>query len=65
MLVGQHERAGGLTGYSGFSTSPPIMSRGDRAATGGNLSLSMRDNYGEHGVDEVRLNRYRLSNANM
>ena len=29
------------------------MSRGDRVAVSGNLSTSMRDNYGEHGVEEV------------
>ncbi|KAM6494129.1 hypothetical protein JOM56_010490 [Amanita muscaria] len=29
-----------------------FMSRGDRVVAGGNLSLSMRANYGEHGVDE-------------
>ncbi|KAF8909009.1 hypothetical protein CPB84DRAFT_1744093 [Gymnopilus junonius] len=28
------------------------MSRGDRVAVNGNLSMSMRDNYGEHGVEE-------------
>ncbi|PFH53875.1 hypothetical protein AMATHDRAFT_136536 [Amanita thiersii Skay4041] len=28
------------------------MSRGARLAVAGNLSISMRDNYGEHGVDE-------------
>lgn len=31
------------------------MSRGDRVVASGILSLSMRDNYGEHGVDEVKL----------
>lgn len=29
-----------------------FMSRGDRVVAGGNLSLSMRANYDEHGVDE-------------
>jgi len=30
------------------------MSRGDRVAANGNLSTSMRKNYGEHGVPEAR-----------
>ena len=30
------------------------MSRGDRAVASGNLSLSMRNNYDELGVDEVK-----------
>lgn len=29
------------------------MSRGSRAPVTGNISLSMRDNYGEHGVEQV------------
>jgi hypothetical protein len=32
------------------------MSRGNRCAASGNLSSSMRANYGEHGVEEVFLN---------
>ena len=41
------------------------MSRGDRAVASGILSLSMRDNYGEHGVDEVKLDpRWRTSETN-
>lgn len=31
------------------------MSRGDRAVASGNLSLSMRNNYDELGVDEVKV----------
>jgi hypothetical protein len=29
------------------------MSRGDRSAVSGNLGVSMRNNYDEHGVDNV------------
>jgi hypothetical protein len=34
------------------------MSRGDRCAASGNLSSSMRANYGQHGVKEVFLNPF-------
>ncbi|KAF9485874.1 hypothetical protein BDN70DRAFT_823189 [Pholiota conissans] len=35
-----------------FLFSISVMSRGDRVTVSGNLSTSMRDNYGEHGVVE-------------
>ena len=40
------------------------MSRGDRAAVSGILSLSMRNNYGQLGVDEVKCVLQLSSKAN-